>query len=189
MRLLRSACGAHGEIGTVKFLGSMRHRDGVRIDMVSGGMAYETFRQEHESVAAISAALSAKQAGVHEAVVRLMNENGALRLKNGELARELVAARLSAMEYREGNICIFDDVLPEAALRELVNGAVGKCSGIAAVLSGSDASGWRYIIGSESIDLRAAARAINTGIDGRGGGSARMIQGAPPNPCVISEIS
>lgn len=63
---------------------------------------------------------------MHEAVVRLMNENGALRLKNGELARELVAARLSAMEYREGNICIFDDVLPEAALRELVNGAVGS---------------------------------------------------------------
>lgn len=177
-----ACCAPHvtrtGEIGAVKFLGSMRHRGGVRIDMVSGGMAYEIFRREHESVAAISAALSAKQTGVCEAVERLMDENGTLRLKIGDLARELVAARLSAMEYREGNICIFDSVLPEAALRELVNGTEAKCSGIAAAFSGSDASGWRYIIGSESVDLRAAARTINAGIGGRGGGTARMIQGS-----------
>ena len=58
-----------------------------------------------------------------------------------------------------------------------MNAAVKKCSGVAAVFSGSDGD-YRYIIGSASADLRAAAKVINAGIGGRGGGSPEMIQGS-----------
>ena len=38
----------------------------------------------------------------------------------------------AAAEAREGNICIFDSVLDEVALRELVNMLSEKCTGYAA---------------------------------------------------------
>ena len=52
-----------------------------------------------------------------------------------------------------------------------------KCGGFAAVFSGSDAEGWRYIVGSRHVDLRANARALNAALRGRGGGRPEMIQG------------
>ena len=85
-----------------------------------------------------------------------------------------------AAEYPEtdGNLCVFDALLGEVALRGLVNALAEKCGGFAAAFSGSDEDGWRYIIGSRRIDLRAAAREINAGVKGRGGGRAEMIQGS-----------
>ena len=52
-----------------------------------------------------------------------------------------------------------------------------KCKGFAAVFCGSDADGYRYVIGSRNIDLRKNARAINGLISGRGGGRPEMISG------------
>ena len=177
-----ACCAPHvartGEIGSIKILGSMRHRGGVRLDMVCGADAYENHRAEHESVAAISAALSAKQTEVAAAVDRLNGQCAQLGARCGELSRQLVSARLAAMEFRQGNIVMFDELLSEPALRELVNGAADKCTGVAAVFFSESAGSFRYIIGSSHIDLRAGAAKINSGIGGRGGGSSGMIQGS-----------
>lgn len=78
----------------------------------------------------------------------------------------------------EGNLCVFDNVLDEVALRELVNLLMEKCGGIAAAFSGSDEAGYRYIMGSLHVDLRRCAKEINRLIDGRGGGKPQMIQGS-----------
>jgi alanyl-tRNA synthetase len=52
-----------------------------------------------------------------------------------------------------------------------------RCGGFAGVFGGSDETGWRYILGSRSTDLRAHAREINAALQGRGGGRPEMIQG------------
>ncbi len=62
-------------------------------------------------------------------------------------------------------------------LRDLINAAMEQCSGIAAGFSGGDGEGYHYILGSKTVDLRAKAKEINAAIDGKGGGSAEMIQG------------
>ena len=107
-----------------------------------------------------------------------MGENDKLRERSAELCRELARQKAETIEPTEGSICIFDSRLDEPALRALVNEAVKKCSGVAAVFSGSDERGYRYIIGSRTVDLRKAAKSINEGISGRGGGSPEMIQGS-----------
>ena len=73
---------------------------------------------------------------------------------------------------------MFDNVLDEVALRELVNLLMEKCGGIAAAFSGSDEAGYRYIMDSRHVDLRRCAKEINRLIDGRGGGKPQMIQGS-----------
>lgn len=91
---------------------------------------------------------------------------------------ELVRLRADSQNVTEGNICIFDNVLDEIALRELVNLLMEKCTGIAAAFSGSDDTGYRYIMGSRNVDLKARAKELNTLINGRGGGKPQMIQGS-----------
>ena len=104
------------------------------------------------------------------------NENGKARI--AELSMKLTELIASSYAETDGNICIFDDVLDEIALRELVNLLMEKCSGIAAAFSGNDEQGYRYIIGSRNTDLRKITKTINSGIGGRGGGKSGMIQGS-----------
>ena len=78
----------------------------------------------------------------------------------------------------EGNLCIFEDDGDMLALRNLVNEAKRRCGGICACFSGNDESGYKYIISSTTVDLRARSKEINAAISGRGGGSSEMIQGS-----------
>lgn len=180
-----ACCAPHvsstAEVGLVKILSSERRRrggDGVRVTMLCGLDAYENYTRTHDNNAAISMLLSAKREETAAAVERVLAEQERLKQRSAELSRALAHLRAETLEPTDGNFIIFDTVLDEPALRELVNEAVTKCGGLAAVFSGSDEAGYRYIIGSRKIDLRASAKEINSGINGRGGGSSEMIQGS-----------
>lgn len=179
-----ACCAPHlastAEVGMIKILDSERRRrggEGVRISMLCGLDAYENAVVTQNNNTEISMLLSAKRNETAAAVRRVMKEQEKLKVRVSELSRELAACRAAAITPTEGNICIFDSTLDEPALRALINEAVKKCGGVAAVFSGSDGTGFRYIIGSRSVDLKSAAKVINEGISGRGGGSPNMIQG------------
>lgn len=179
-----ACCAPHvastAEVGMIKILSSERRRrggEGVRITMLCGLDAYENASEIQNNNTEISMLLSAKRGETAAAVERVMKEQEKLKARVAELSRELALCRAEAIKPTEGNICIFDTTLDEPALRSLINAAVKKCGGIAAVFSGSDDTGFRYIIGSRSVNLREAAKRINEGISGRGGGSPEMIQG------------
>ncbi len=175
-----ACCAPHvdrtGEVGLVKILTAERHRGGVRITAVCGMDAVEEARRRQESVTVISNLLSVKRDQVVPAVERQLELQARQKERLARLGLELARLRAESMEPTEGNLAVFDSVLDEPALRELVNLLMEKCA-VAAAFSGSDAEGWRYIIGSRRVDLRAAARSLNAGIGGRGGGSPEMIQG------------
>ena len=78
----------------------------------------------------------------------------------------------------EGSFCLFEDEVDADAARELVNAGVAVCTGACGVFMGSDETGYRYVIGSRHIDLRAEAKRINQAISGRGGGKSMMIEGS-----------
>lgn len=176
-----ACCAPHvsrtGEVGMIKILDFMRHRGGVRVSLVCGMDALDDYRRKQDSAAAISAMLSAKRDETAPAVERLLHEQQQLKEKYAELSRELVKHMAAAIPPTDGNLCVFDDKLDETALRELVNALMEKCR-IAAAFSGSDETGYRYIIGSAKTDLRPLTKTINAGIGGRGGGRSEMIQGS-----------
>ena len=64
------------------------------------------------------------------------------------------------------------------AMRTLVTLLTEKAGRVAAVFAGNDRDGYRYIIGSKQVDLRALSKELNVVLNGRGGGSAAMIQGS-----------
>ena len=177
-----ACCAPHvertGEVGIVKILDSQRHRGGVRVSVVCGLDALEDYRARQESVTEISRALSAKRGEVTRAVQRVLNEQQSMKERCDALSLALIRYMAEAEPETAGNILVFDATLGEIAQRELVNRLMEKAGGFAAVFCGSNEDGWRYIIGSRRLDLRAMSREINAAIQGRGGGTPQMIQGS-----------
>ena len=176
-----ACCAPHvsntGEIGLIKMLDCQRHRGGVRVSLICGLDALDYVRVMQKNVTEISNLLSVKRSESAQAVERVLEQMQELKVKASAVGMELARLKAAAFEETEGNICVFDNVLDEPALRELVNLLMEKCGGYAAAFSGNDSEGYRYIIGSKNLDLRANGKAINQGINGKGGGSKEMIQG------------
>lgn len=176
-----ACCAPHvkrsGEIGIIKLMDAQRHRGGVRIELACGMDALELFRRRQESVQAVSAMLSAKRDEVAPALSRIMGEQERLKERIGALSMELARVKAESFPVTEGNICHFEQSLEGPPLRELANLLAERCTGFAAVFSGSDKAGYEYIMVSRHVDLRAAAKSINSGINGRGGGKSALISG------------
>ena len=162
----------------IKILEYPRYKGGIRISMKCGIDALEGYRAEYEQIKHISMALSAKKSEVAVGVDRLLDEIDTMKGKMSQMKREIMSLRLERIEYTEGNLCIFEDDGDMLALRNLVNEAKNRCGGICACFSGNDETGYKYIISSTTVDLRARTKEINAAIIGRGGGSSEMIQGS-----------
>ena len=177
-----ACCAPHvyrtGEVGFIKILDFMRHRGGIRVTLVCGMDALDVVRTMQENVTDVSRLLSAKRHECGKAVERVLAEGAKQKERIAALSMELARMKAESIPETEGSICVFDEVLDDTALRELVNLLMDKCGLAAAAFSGNDEKGYNYIIGSKHIDLRANTRAINAGIGGRGGGRPEMIQGS-----------
>ena len=186
-----ACCAPHvshtGEIGAIKFTSVMRHRGGVRVTILCGSDAESDYREKSAQVAALSAQLSVRQADVVPAVQRLLDEIAQQKAAAAELERRLNEQRLQLLQETPGSICVIDRFDDPVAMREFVNAGMLLASGVCAAFTGSDAEGYRYIIGSRTVDLRAEAKAINAAISGRGGGKPTMIQGSCTAPAAVIE--
>ena len=179
-----ACCAPHvhstGEIGIIKILSCERHRGGVRVELVCGMDALDNFNARQQSVAAISALLSAKREEVTPAVEHLLAERDALKARTTAIENECITLKAASCPETSGSHCFIfgSGEFSEGTLRELVNLLLPKAGSFAAAFWGDDAQGYRYIIASRTQDMRAAAREINTALNGRGGGRGEMISGS-----------
>ncbi|MCR5306395.1 MAG: alanyl-tRNA editing protein [Oscillospiraceae bacterium] len=176
-----ACCAPHvsqtGAVGGVKILSSESWKGGIRIRMLCGMDALDDYQKRCENTARISAMLSAPQLETADAVERLMQNLQHTREEAAALKHALLDLRIASLTPTEGNLVLFDDLLDNNSLRNLANAGIKLCSGICAVFSGNDTDGYRYIIGSSTVPLRAWSKEFNSALNGRGGGSDQMIQG------------
>ena len=179
-----ACCAPHvkntGEVGLIKIVEAIRYKGGMRLTMLAGRDAHSDYRARLEQIRRISMAISAKQTEVADGVDRLLCDVGMLKGKISELKREIMQQKLDALEYGEESIILFEDSDDMLALRNFVNGAVKKTEKICAVFAGNDENGYKYIIASEKIPLRALSKELTVALGGKGGGSDVMIQGSTP---------
>ena len=178
-----ACCAPHvartGEIGSIKILDAMRYKGGVRLHIVCGKDALLDHRARYADTLRISALLSAKQTELVEAVEQLQNALLEEKKRTNALRVRILNEQIAALpESVDGSLALFSSVLEARELRELVNAGMPRCSGIFAAFAGSDAEGYNYVMGSESVDLRARSKELNAALNGRGGGSATMIRGS-----------
>lgn len=177
-----ACCAPHvqrtGQVGAIKIVDAMRHRGGMRLTIHSGIDAYKDYVNRFDQVKAISNLLSAPKDKVVPAVARQLGEKEGLHRTIQDRDRKMMALRLESLPETPGNLCVIDQFDDMEALRELVNAGMDRAGGVFAAFSGTDEAGYRYIIGSKTVDLRAEAKRINTALCGRGGGKSAMIQGS-----------
>lgn len=179
---LCACCAPHvsrtGEIGLIRLLACERHRGGCRVTMVCGARALADCRQKQKSVTEVSVALSAKPEEIGAAVLHQKEQMQKLREQLNRFQASYLEQELAKISGDEKNVCIFVEDFDNIAARNFVNDAAERCSGICGAFVGTDAGGYRYILGSRTIDVRAAARALNAAFEGKGGGKPEMVQGS-----------
>lgn len=177
-----ACCAPHventGEVGLLKIVESIRYKGGMRLTMIAGYDALEDYRERCAQIRRVSMAISSPQSEIAEGVDRLLEDISALKGQISRLKRERLERLLSSLEESEGSICVFEELEDMQALRNFVNEAVKKTERVCAVFSGNDEVGYKYIIASNSIDLRVKSKDINAVLGGNGGGSSVMIQGS-----------
>lgn len=187
-----ACCAPHvkrtGEIGLIKVMDFMSHRGGTRFTLKSGAWAREDYRMLHEEICGIMRTFSSKREECHVAAVRVSEQLKSQQETIMFLKKQITALHMDKLHASVKNSgisrveFIFDEALDEVQMRALINEGVTIASGIVAGFIGKDGKGYRYIIGKNETatepDLRTLAKEMNEALNGRGGGSVKMIQGS-----------
>ena len=145
--------------------------------MVAGKRALNDYRARYDNIKRISAMLCTPQLETADTLDNYVKDSESAKA-NLKLAR-LKIAELEAHKIQkiDGNavFLLSDFTIPE--LIAFSNIANDKISGITVALSGEEGD-FKYVISSNSVDLRSLAKEINSALSGRGGGRPEMIQGS-----------
>lgn len=177
---LCACCGVHvthtGEIGLVKLLTCQKFHEGVRVEMLCGRKAVEYLSAMAAQNRQISGLLSAKPGETAAAAARMQQELADARYRAGQLEDQIFAQKAAALTGA-GDVLLFEEGLKPDGLRRLADAVLHTCGGRCAVFSPSE-DGFFYALGQENGDLRDLVRAMNTALNGRGGGKPFFAQGS-----------
>lgn len=184
-----ACCAPHvkrtGEVGIIRILDAMKHRGGTRLTIIAGVRALSDYRERYEEIRAVSGLLSVPKNEIASGTARLLSEYEALKFKYKSAREELFRIRAESIENTDGNLVVYyEDASPEE-LRTVANSALERVFGMLVLLCGKEGD-FKYLIVSESVDLRSAAKDINSNLGGRGGGKPEAIQGSFSAP--LSDI-
>lgn len=180
-----ACCAPHvrrtGEIGSLKILERMRHRGGIRLNVLCGLDALADYGARLVALQRAGSLLSLPQQQVPDGIRRLQEERDALEARISDMERQLLRKELDSMKAKQGNVALFAESGDANAVREAVNELTENRDGIAFAFYGSEGSR-RCIIGSRNVNLREAVGDLFRDLGGKGGGKPEMLQGSVTAP-------
>ncbi len=180
---LCACCGTHvdntGEIGLLKILSRVKFHQGVRIEMVCGGMALRYLSQVLEQNRMVCQTFSAKPLETGAAAKKAQEDIETLKYRVGALENQIFDTIAQAHQGAH-NLVLFEDSISPDGLRRLADKLGAATTGFCFVLSGNDEEGYRFAANSKDQDLRSLAKEMNRTLHARGGGKPEFIQGSIP---------
>lgn len=179
-----ACCAPHvvttGAIGIIKITNCQSHRGGVRLNILCGQRALMDYNKKQDSVTAVSVALSAKPDFIADAVLKLKEDMLKQKERINALQAQYLEVCISTLPSpsESENALLFVDPMDTIALRNTVNTLTERYSGYCGVFSGSEETGYQFIVGSSQKDCRALAQTLRETFGAKGGGSTSMIQGS-----------
>lgn len=101
-----------------------------------------------------------------------------LKARLAEQQKEMLRLKARESDGEKGAVCLFESGLEGDGPRLLMNLVMERGHELCAVFCGNDEEGYRYVIGSVSLDLRKLVKELNAAFSGRGGGKPEMVQGS-----------
>ena len=186
-----ACCAPHvarsSEVGILKILSAMNYKGGTRLYIACGMRAVEDYAARIQEAQQLSKLLSAPQGELSAAVVRVQEKAMAAEQRAAETALALILARAEA-EIREkaqtqgreqaeaDGLCLILPPLPESALQRAVKPLKELFSGVVALFSGDDESGYAVLMFGDGVDWKPFLAELRTR-GGKGGGGKDRVQG------------
>ena len=95
-----------------------------------------------------------------------------------ELEQQIIGYKVKEIADGTQNLCLFEEHMDASKLRPYCNALMEKCTGVVAVFTGDDSTGYKYVIGSKTSDVRELGNKLKEQFQSQGGGSKEMIQGS-----------
>ena len=175
-----ACCGTHtaatGAVGQIKILAAENYKGGVRLSIVCGERALLAAQAMRQRQADIGALLSAKPSETAHAVHRVYNEYTALKFAHFGLCSELFDALAAQVAPGADAIRIVPGLDPDG-LHRLAARLSEATTGLCAALTANE-KGTGYCLAQAGGDVRALTKALNTALNGRGGGKPGICQGS-----------
>ena len=175
-----ACCGTHtaatGAVGQIKILAAENYKGGVRLSIVCGERALLAAQAMRQRQADIGALLSAKPSETAHAVHRVYDEYTALKFAHFGLCSELFDALAAQVAPGADAIRIVPGLDP-AGLHRLAARLSEATTGLCAALTANE-KGTGYCLAQAGGDVRALTKALNTALNGRGGGKPGICQGS-----------
>lgn len=179
---LCACCGTHvkttGEIGIIKILSCEKHKNGVRLEMLSGRKAYLYLRDIYNENRRISALLSAPPLSTSSYVEKMTEKDRQLALELNGMKEAVLKKNLESIPENQSFHLEVLDHFDRNIARKYANTILEeKKAGTVAILNQADAA-VEYIILSREKPLRSLIKELNQKLNGRGGGSDEIVQGS-----------
>ena len=175
-----ACCGTHtattGQVGQIKILTSENYKGGVRLSVVCGERALREAQAMRSRQADIGALLSAKSSETANAVHRVYDEYTALKFVHFGLCSQLFDALAALTQPGEDAVRIVPGLDPDG-LHRLAARLSEATNGLCATLTPTE-KGTGYCLAKADGDVRALTKALNTALNGRGGGKPGICQGS-----------
>ena len=175
-----ACCGTHtaatGAVGQIKILTAENYKGGVRLSIVCGERALLAAQAMRQRQADIGALLSAKPSETAHAVHRVYDEYTALKFAHFGLCSELFDALAAQVAPGADAIRIVPGLDPDG-LHRLAARLSEATTGLCAALTANE-KGTGYCLAQAGGDVRALTKALNTALNGRGGGKPGICQGS-----------
>ena len=178
-----ACCGVHtattGQIGVIKILSCTKFHQGVRMETVCGKRAFSYLSRVFDENKQICREFSAKPLETADAARRVNEALAAEKYRSTALTCRLFD-RIAEDYVNQENAIRFETDLTPGEVRELADRIAAKCTGWAAVLSGSDDTGYSVCIIGKDNAANALGKALTSQFRGRGGGKPGSFQGSVP---------
>ena len=175
-----ACCGVHvehtGEIGLIKLISCVKFHQGVRIELVCGGRAYQYMSRIFEENRVVSQTFSAPMDATGLAAQRASEALAAEKFRTAGLLSRLLG-HIADRYAGQTNVVHFEEGLDSAQVRTLADKLVAVTHGYCAVFSGTDGQ-LCYCLASRELDLRQMNKDMLSALDGRGGGKPDFQQGS-----------
>lgn len=177
-----ACCGTHvkrtGEIGIIKVLSLIRHKCGVRLQIICGERALAYFDKIDKANTEISRLFSSKPDETVEAVRHFINEQNQLKEKLNAVHQKYFQSK-SELLMPASVVITIEEGMTMMEIRKFCEYLTETEKGnLYVVLTPDSKGGYHYAIGSRSINVKEKVTGWNKNLNGKGGGKADIVQGS-----------
>ena len=187
-----ACCAPHvkstGEIQLFKITSFENYKEGVRINYLCGLRAIENYDESLENLKSISKALSVKQGDESKGVEKLLSDDRLLKDKNAFLLKKLVEKEIEKADFSKESVFILLPDYLKDFLRYAMDLAKEKSKGRIGVFCEDKSHMARFLIESETEDLRELNSVLKEKYSAKGGGKPNSIQGTVESCMRLKEL-